>query len=75
MNLLLVDDEEYVIESIRKNVDWEKSGITRVCTAFSMKQAQAAMEPTTNCPSAPILNTPVRREKATLNPVKINGLA
>ena len=27
MNLLLVDDEEYVIESIRKNVDWEKSGI------------------------------------------------
>ena len=44
MNLLLVDDEEYVIESIRKNVDWEKSGITRVCTAFSMKQAQDAMD-------------------------------
>lgn len=44
MNLLLVDDEEYVIESIRKNIDWEKSGITRVCTAFSMKQAQDAMD-------------------------------
>ena len=25
---------------------------------------QAAMEPTTNCPSAPILKTPVRKEKA-----------
>ena len=23
MNLLLVDDEEYVIESIKKNVDWD----------------------------------------------------
>ena len=32
-------------------------------------------EPTTNCPSAPILNTPVLNEKATLSPVNISGAA
>ncbi len=36
---------------------------------------QAAREPTTNCPSAPMLKTPVRKENATLKPVKIRGLA
>ena len=30
MNLLLVDDEEYVIESIKKNVDWELLDIGRL---------------------------------------------
>lgn len=44
MNLLLVDDEEYVIESIMKNADWERYGIDEVYTAFSMKQAQNMME-------------------------------
>ena len=44
MKLLMVDDEEYVMESIRKNVDWEKCGIDEVCSAVSMKQAQRIME-------------------------------
>lgn len=44
MNLLLVDDEEYVIDSIMKNVDWKNSGIAEIYTAFSMKQAQSIME-------------------------------
>ena len=35
----------------------------------------AARLPTTNWPSAPMLNTPVRKEKATLRPVKIKGVA
>ena len=37
MNLLLVDDEEYMIESIKKNVDWKDCGIDVVYTAFSVK--------------------------------------
>lgn len=44
MNLLLVDDEEYVIESIMKNADWKQFGIDEVYAAFSMKQAQNMME-------------------------------
>lgn len=44
MNLLLVDDEEYVIESIKKNMDWAEYGIDQVYMAFSMKQAQNIME-------------------------------
>lgn len=44
MKLLLVDDEEYVIESIKKHVDWKKCGVEELFTAFSMKQAQEVME-------------------------------
>lgn len=44
MNLLLVDDEVYVIESIMKNKDWENYGIEEIYTAFSSKQAQSIME-------------------------------
>lgn len=44
MNLLLVDDEEYVIESIRQNIDFVQGNIEAVYTAFSMKQAQNLME-------------------------------
>ena len=36
---------------------------------------QAATLPTIYCPSAPILNTPVRKENATDKPVKITGAA
>ena len=35
----------------------------------------AASEPTTYCPSAPMLKTPVRKENATESPVKISGAA
>ena len=35
----------------------------------------AASTPTTNCPSAPILKTPVLNENATESPVNISGLA
>ena len=36
-----------------------------------MPTTAAAMEPTTNCPSAPMLNTPVLNEKATERPATI----
>lgn len=35
MKLLLVDDERYVIESIKKNICWERTGITEIYTAFT----------------------------------------
>ena len=44
MKLLMLDDEEYVLESIRKNVDWERQGIREIYSASSMKQAQRIME-------------------------------
>lgn len=43
MNLLLVDDEEYVIESIKKNVDWDLLDVEQIYTASSMQQAQTVM--------------------------------
>ena len=44
MKLLMVDDEEYVVESIKQNVDWGKQGIDEIYSASSMKQAQRIME-------------------------------
>lgn len=44
MNLLLVDDEEYVVESIKKHLDFQDLGVNGVYTAFSMGQAQMMME-------------------------------
>lgn len=44
MNLLLLDDEEYMIESIKKHLDWKKCRIEEVYTAFSVKQAQKIMK-------------------------------
>ena len=34
MKLLMVDDEEYVMESIRKSVDLEKCGGDEICSAI-----------------------------------------
>ena len=44
MKLLLVDDEEYVIESIKRNLDLEDTGVSEVYTAFSVQQAQNIMQ-------------------------------
>ena len=43
MKLLLVDDEEYVIESIKRNLDLTETGVSEVCTAFSVQQAKNIM--------------------------------
>lgn len=40
MNLLIVDDEYYVVQSILRDVDFDSLGIKSVLTAFSVKQAQ-----------------------------------
>ena len=44
MKLLLVDDEEYVIESIKRNLDLTETGVNEVYTAFSVQQAKNIME-------------------------------
>ena len=41
MNLLVVDDEFFIVQSIIQSVDFDVLGITSVSTAFSVKQAQA----------------------------------
>ena len=43
MKLLLVDDEEYVIESIKRNLDLTETGVSEVYTAFSVQQAKNIM--------------------------------
>ncbi len=44
MKLLMVDDEEYVVEGIKRHLDWEKCGVGEIYAASSMKQAQSIME-------------------------------
>lgn len=43
MNLLLVDDEEYVIKSIKKNVNWMRLKVEHIYCAASIEQAKAIM--------------------------------
>lgn len=47
MNLLIVDDEYYSVESIRKKLDWKEYGFHHVYCCYSMEQAkqQFANEP------------------------------
>lgn len=40
MNILLVDDEEYVIEGMRQRVSFEKLGIDHIFTANNVRQAK-----------------------------------
>ena len=40
MNLLLVDDEVYVVRTLQKKINWEELGIDRVFTAFNVERAK-----------------------------------
>ncbi len=42
MNILIVDDEYYIVQGIAQNTNWESLGIDNIYTAYSMKQAQEA---------------------------------
>lgn len=44
MNILIVDDENYVIDSIKKNICWDRLPVTKIYTANSMQQAQTIVE-------------------------------
>lgn len=40
MNILLVDDDSYVLEALKKSLNWEQIGIENVYTAQSVKKAK-----------------------------------
>ncbi|HAH63608.1 MAG TPA: hypothetical protein DCL73_16105 [Treponema sp.] len=44
MNILIVDDEYYIVQGIRNVIDCKKLGISEVFGAYSMKQAQKVFE-------------------------------
>lgn len=44
MNILLVDDDSYVLEALRKTLDWEALGIVNVYTAHSVNKARKIIE-------------------------------
>lgn len=40
MNLLIVDDEVYVVRAIRSRIDWNSLGIDEVFVAFNARKAK-----------------------------------
>jgi len=44
MNILLVDDDQYIMDAVKSMVDWEKVGIDNIYTANNIRQAQAIIE-------------------------------
>lgn len=44
MNILLVDDDQYIIDEIKTKVDWTKTGIMNIFTANSSHQAKKILE-------------------------------
>lgn len=44
MQILLVDDDRVIIESIRDSVHWEKLGITTVLLAYDVQQAKEILQ-------------------------------
>ena len=44
MNLLIVDDEPYAVQTLWKNIHWEIIGIQEVYTAYSVEQAKQILE-------------------------------
>ena len=44
MNVLIVDDQPEVVESMVTGVNWEKIPVEQVFTAYSVKEAQSVFE-------------------------------
>lgn len=40
MNILLVDDDRFIIEALREKINWAKLHIDTVYVAYSLTQAQ-----------------------------------
>lgn len=43
MNLLIVDDQRAIVESLKRDIDWDKLGLERVFTACSAREARLIM--------------------------------
>ena len=50
MNILLVDDDRFIIKALEETIHWEALGIEQVYAASSLSQAQAIIQ---NHPIAP----------------------
>ena len=46
MNVLLVDDDRFVVAALEKKINWEQLTVTEVLTAFNIRQAQKIIEKT-----------------------------
>lgn len=44
MNVLLVDDDDYIIQALRRKLPWEELGIHQVYTANNIRQAKELLE-------------------------------
>ncbi len=44
MNVLLVDDDRFVVAALQKNMDWDSLSISGVLTAYTAAQAQKILE-------------------------------
>ena len=44
MNLLIVDDERYIIDDMMASVDWKSLDIHTVSTAMNVRQAKKVLE-------------------------------
>ena len=44
MNILIVDDDRYVIEALRKSINWNELGFSNVLTAMNMNEAIQIIE-------------------------------
>lgn len=44
MNILIVDDDAYVIEALQKGIDWHQLEIDQVFTAYNVKKAKQILE-------------------------------
>ena len=53
MNLLIVDDEYIIVQSILRDLDFEALGITSVSRRSLPKSASISCSPTWKCPAIP----------------------
>ena len=44
MNILIVDDEFYIVQSLINNTNWQALGITRTFSAYNVKEAKRIIE-------------------------------
>lgn len=44
MNILIVDDDSYVIEALQEGIEWPALGIENVYTAYNVKKAKKILE-------------------------------
>ncbi len=44
MNILIVDDEFYIVQSLVNNTNWQSLGITRTFSAYNVKEARRIIE-------------------------------